>query len=457
MIKLLVGYVGLIGLFLVVMPAEAQQRYALRDGLLRGPTVLVLSVDGVSGECGRLAVRQIAGWPVQAGRLLLAPIASGLQGVDQPSILTPDKEVFDRSVSNFRKLVSKYKPHWVIVLREDYDTQVEVPSSQGKTIRTSAAGKSLGQQVIRALHKTGDLQWSLDSSLGMRQSALASTANWMTVTTSAIDPRKDQRPARRIRQHRIAVHTALMQLKMIGDATSVDQMLPLRTATAKKTGTIRIAIYDDEGSVSSSGHGPLWIMHSLQHHSDMRLELITRQEIDAGVLGDFDVLVIGGGTSSTQGRELGAQRREAIRQFLRSGGGYVGICAGGFLACSERDVELQLIEAEHDGTSGSGIVTLDIGRTEKLQVFGKRKTKFSGGPIFHSLGSSVEVWATYETDLQVDDEKMNRLKGTPAVIAVTYGKGRVVAFSPHCERPPGPQELFWEAIRWSAGRSVYDP
>ena len=44
MIKLLVGYVGLFGLFLVVMPAEAQQRYALRDGLLRGPTVLVLSV-----------------------------------------------------------------------------------------------------------------------------------------------------------------------------------------------------------------------------------------------------------------------------------------------------------------------------------------------------------------------------------------------------------------------------
>ena len=456
MIKLHVGFGGLIGLLLALTPAEAQQRYALREGLLRGPTVLVLGVDGVSGECGRLAVRQIAGWPVRAGRLLLAPIYSGLQGVDQSGIPTPDKEVFDRSVSDLKKLVSKYSPQWVIVLREDYDTQVEVPSAQGKTIRTSAAGKALGQQVIRALHKTDDLQWSLDSAIGVRQSSLASAAIWMTVTTSAIDPRQDQRPARRIRQHRIAVHAALTQLEMLGDTTSVDQLLPVRTTTAKKPGAIRIAIYDDEGSVSSSGHDPLWIMHSLQHHSDMRLELITRQEIDAGVLGAFDVLVIGGGKSNTQGRELGAQRREAIRQFLRSGGGYVGICAGGFLACSERDVELQLIEAEHDGTSGSGIVTLDIGRTEKSQVVEKHKTKFSGGPIFHSLGSSVEVWATYETDLRVDDQKTNRLKGTPAVIAVTYGKGRVVAFSPHCERPPGPQELFWRAIRWSAGRSAID-
>jgi glutamine amidotransferase-like uncharacterized protein len=457
MIKRHVGFIGLIGWLLAVVSAEAQQRYALSEGLLRGPTVLVLGVDGISGECGRLAVRQIAGWPVRAGRLLLAPISSGLQGVDQPGILTSDKKVFDRSVPDLRKLVSKYKPHWVIVLREDYDTQVEVPSSHGKTIRTSTAGKALGQQIIRALHKTGDLQWSLDSALEIRQSSPASTAIWMTVTTSAIDPRKDQRPARRIRQHRIAVHAALTQLNVVGDETSVDQLLPVRIATAKKSGSIRVAIYDDEGSVSSSGHGPLWILHSLLHHSDMRLELITRQEIDAGVLDAFDVLVIGGGTSSTQGRELGAQRREAIRQFLRSGGGYVGVCAGGFLACSERDVELQLIEAEHDGTSGSGIVTLDISRTEKSQPVGKHKTKFSGGPIFHSLGSSVEVWATYETDLRIDDKKTNRLKGTPAVIAVTYGKGRVVAFSPHCERPPGPQELFWEAIRWSAGRSVVDP
>ncbi|MDE0818895.1 MAG: BPL-N domain-containing protein [Pirellulaceae bacterium] len=454
MSKVRVGFVGLIGLLLLVVPAEAQQRYALREGLIRGPTVLVLGVDGVSGECGRLAVRQIAGWPVRSGRLLLAPISSGLQGVDQPGIPSQDKEVFDRNVSDLRKLLSKYDPQWVIVLREDYDTQVEVPSTQGKTIRTNTAGKSLGQEVISALHKTGDLQWRLDSSIGIRLSSLASTAIWMTVTTSAIDPRKDQRPARRIRQHRIAVHAALTQLEMIGDATSVDQLLPVRSGTAKKPRAIRVAIYDDEGSISSSGHGPLWILHSLQHHSDMRLELITRKEIDAGVLTDFDVLVIGGGKSNIQGSELGAQRREAIRQFLRSGGGYVGICAGGFLACSERDVELQLIEAAHDGTSGSGIVTLDIGRTKTSPAVGKRKTKFSGGPIFHSLGSSVDVWATYETDL-ADDEKTNRLKGTPAVIAATYGKGRVVAFSPHCERPPGPQELFWRAIRWSAA-SVID-
>ena len=243
---------------------------------------------------------------------------------------------------------------------------------------------------------------------------------------------------------------------MIDDSTSVDQILPVRTVTAKKPGAIRVAIYDDEGSVSSSGHGPLWIMHSLQHHQDMRLELITRRELDAGMLPAFDVLVIGGGMSSTQGKELGAQRREAIRQFLRSGGGYVGVCAGGFLACSEREVELQLIQAEHDGVSGSGIITLDIRSTGKLPVVGKHPAKFSGGPIFHSLGSSVQIWAIYETDLEIDDEETKRLKGTPAVIADRYGQGRVVAFSPHCERAPGPQELFWEAIRWSAGRPVID-
>ena len=89
-------------------------------------------------------------------------------------------------------------------------------------------------------------------------------------------------------------------------------------------------------------------------------------------------------------------------------------------------------------------------------MVGKHPAKFSGGPIFHSLGSSVQIWAIYETDLEIDDEETKRLKGTPAVIADRYGQGRVVAFSPHCERAPGPQELFWEAIRWSAGRPVID-
>jgi len=33
------------------------------------------------------------------------------------------------------------------------------------------------------------------------------------------------------------------------------------------------------------------------------------------------------------------------------------------------------------------------------------------------------------------------------VVQARYGRGLVVAIGPHPERAPGPQELFWQALR----------
>jgi hypothetical protein len=58
----------------------------------------------------------------------------------------------------------------------------------------------------------------------------------------------------------------------------------------------------------------------------------------------YDVLIMPGGSAKQQSRELGAPGRREIVRFVERGGGYVGICAGAFLACAfhapERSLKL---------------------------------------------------------------------------------------------------------------------
>jgi hypothetical protein len=41
-----------------------------------------------------------------------------------------------------------------------------------------------------------------------------------------------------------------------------------------------------------------------------------------------------GGSGSAEAGGLGEKGREEVRTFVREGGGYVGICAGAYLACT---------------------------------------------------------------------------------------------------------------------------
>ena len=56
-----------------------------------------------------------------------------------------------------------------------------------------------------------------------------------------------------------------------------------------------------------------------------------KRRSEPGRLARFDVLIFPGGRAHKQADAMGENARRAVRDFIRSGGGYVGICAGGFL------------------------------------------------------------------------------------------------------------------------------
>lgn len=58
-------------------------------------------------------------------------------------------------------------------------------------------------------------------------------------------------------------------------------------------------------------------------------------DVRGGALDRHDVLYVPGGSVFAQHAELGTAGRAAVVQWVASGGGYVGVCAGALLASQQ--------------------------------------------------------------------------------------------------------------------------
>ena len=150
-------------------------------------------------------------------------------------------------------------------------------------------------------------------------------------------------------------------------------------------------------------------------------------DIRAGRLSVPGVLVIPGGYTADYVLNLGFMGFESIRRFVAHGGGYIGICAGAYLAASRVEVPgrpsgLGIIDVVNYRRRGRGIVEILVSKPEHPVMNGYRgrlRIWYQNGPHME-VRSGVEVLATYED-------------GYAAIVASMYGDGCVTLFSPHPE------------------------
>src|SRR6185295_6291108 len=75
-------------------------------------------------------------------------------------------------------------------------------------------------------------------------------------------------------------------------------------------------------------------------------EEFSTADIEAETLGRFDVIIFPGGSAAEQLALLGDAGTERVRNFVQSGGGYVGICAGAYVATAKYERGLAIINAK---------------------------------------------------------------------------------------------------------------
>ncbi len=228
---------------------------------------------------------------------------------------------------------------------------------------------------------------------------------------------------------------------------------------ASPTGKLRVGVYDfgDDG-----GSGPTKLRACLAH-PDYVVRDLKAADIRDGALREIDALLVPGGSASKQAAELEEKGRAEIRAFVDRGGGYVGFCAGAYLASACYPWSLSILDAEvldrEHWARGTGTVKLRLtpdGKTLLGRAEDELEIWYAQGPLLGPGGKAelpdFTTLATFATEIAKKGAPEGVMKGTVAIASGSFGKGRVFCFSPHPESTPGLAPLVDRAVRWSAGR-----
>jgi glutamine amidotransferase-like uncharacterized protein len=235
-----------------------------------------------------------------------------------------------------------------------------------------------------------------------------------------------------------------------------------RGVEAVKTAPIRVACLDVKGTAEHTAL-PKGLQRCLSSSSNFTFQAITASDIRSNVLSRFDVLICPGGSGSKQAKILDEEGRRVVREFVMNGGGYVGFCAGAYLASSHYSWSLGLLNASVLDTKhwarGTGKVKLKM-TPEGCRLLGATNeivTCYYGqGPLLapgtNSSLSAYQTLAIYYSEVTKTNVPTGVMIGTTAIATGTCGKGRVLCFSPHPESGTALNEFVRRGVRWAAKR-----
>lgn len=259
----------------------------------------------------------------------------------------------------------------------------------------------------------------------------------------------------RIRHHRVRVHEALRQLGMVEVAPET------LVVEGEKEGRLAVAIYVGPGV---GGGGPAALAKTLNEDPSRFLaRYLGPEDVRRGALAQFDLVVFPGGSGSRQAEGLGEGGREIVRDFVSAGGGYVGICAGCYLACENFSWSLKILNAKTKSSKWRrGVKELELGlAAEASRLLGfdastaPLAVKYANGPVMEPAGSPelppYTVLAVFNTEVAENESPPGIQVGSPAILTSGYGRGRVVGISPHPEQTAGLEQVVPRLVEWAAG------
>jgi len=227
---------------------------------------------------------------------------------------------------------------------------------------------------------------------------------------------------------------------------------------------LAVAVYDGPGS---AGKGVPRVRALLGAVTNLTVARVSPKEIEDGALKRFDVVMFTGGSGSGQAKGLGTAGRESVKEFVERGGGYVGICAGSYLACSGFSWGLGLINAKtlsplwKRGTATVKMEMTDRGREIFGPLPGELDCLYYQGPIVGPAGveglPEFEPLAYFRSEVAKNNTPKGIMVNSPAVFAGRFGKGRVLCFSPHPEQTKGLESLVTSAVTWAGASSSRQP
>ncbi len=218
---------------------------------------------------------------------------------------------------------------------------------------------------------------------------------------------------------------------------------------------LRVAVYSDAGAMEPY----ITAAETTVRSENVPCERILAEDVRGGDLDDFDVVIFPGGSGNGLAESLGEDGGAAVTEFVRDGGGVIGLCAGGYLCAigyNEKTSRVELINARvwdlDNWARGEGIAEVKLDESEEpVRLHFENAPVFEPGirddlPPYVSLGRFV-------SDPAGEPPGRDSIAGRDAIVASSFGEGRVVLFGPHPELTSGQGHLLPNAVQWAAGRS----
>jgi glutamine amidotransferase-like uncharacterized protein len=217
---------------------------------------------------------------------------------------------------------------------------------------------------------------------------------------------------------------------------------------------LSVAVYEGHGSAEG---GIANVSNALRDFAEVKVTRLAPEDIVAETLSRFDIVAFTGGYSVNQAKSLGEAGKDAVRRYVAEGGRYLGICAGAYLAVVGEEWSLGLLNARlAPGNRWRGQTFLDLqltpeGRSALAPVEDVFKVRYNNGPVIRPLNRPdmppFVVLATFRSEIVRAGGQPGVMLDSPAIVMAPYGRGRVLAISPHPENTPGVENLIPLALR----------
>jgi predicted deacylase len=460
--------------------------YYLVDSGQPGPTVML--VGGVHGNepAGAQAAEDIRHWPIKNGRLIVIPRAN-VPGLEANKRLIPGLET---NLSNLNrnypragqsnneargelaqaiwKIAIDNKPGWVIDLHEGYDFHQLNEKSVGSSIICFPipAGQLAADAMITAVNTviTNAQLKFVRRNMPVDGSLARATGEHLHVPGMILETTDKQPMELRVREHQIMVHQLLVHLGMIEDSKRENNS-EIAGAELVESGArpakIKVALYKGPGT---GGNGPPDLMKQLNGtNAPTSLVEITPDEIRGGALTNYDVVIFAGGSGSQEAKAIGEAGRAEVEKFVGHGGGYVGICAGAYLATAGYPWSLHIINAKTLSPKwqrGHAVLKMELTTTGAGILGGPANVDvlYHQGPVVCPANATnlppYEPLAYFRTEVASNDTPKGIMINSPAIFAGAYQKGKVICISPHPEQTAGLEYIVPHAINWVAPAAV---
>lgn len=240
---------------------------------------------------------------------------------------------------------------------------------------------------------------------------------------------------------------------LLSALTLISGIFPHTNAEAS-TNKIRIAVFVDKGA-----HARKTLISALRAAPDMTITKVYGEDLRAGELKDFDLLLVPGGSAKKESFSMQAEGREEVRRFIHNGGLYLGICAGCYLLTEAKPTDLGLLPLDTVDKAhwarGKGRLPVELTPFGK-EVFGTQESMFDilyhNGPVIDASHVTPESQFTplayFRGELVGEEGKKGLMVNKPAMFLGKFGQGLVMGISPHPEASSDQVFMITNGIRW---------